>query len=1689
MTKRILLLLLTLLAASAAFAQTDAKIDFESTPDISPSRPVTIGVATFSGGIVARKLINLPENPSAVYFSSANENCNGCGTSRDVVITFSKPVSALSFDLYNGVDSVHWPVLMFYDIFINDGPAFPNFFGAFHGDGWYHNVFLSNDPINKIRIHPNPQIDYWNYTLDNFEFVVNRTSPVRLVTGFGDANNDAAATTKEVGGRSVSVNEPIGSNFFLKLQRKNSSGTWVDVLSKFGPGNASLDDPTLLSPAALWKDYAAFQYGDKNAPDVSRRFQAVHFGYVNIFVEPTDKTIGPLSVSLHVGKDAQLGATKPATGPRSIRNDTQFDARFIDYANRTGIPPQFLKGQADQESELGIGIMDPKNWRYELYSTDSDFVQKFRNNCKLISAARGEYSPYGCEKWNNYLLPNGPLLCPKGPGLPANQANCAFGALVDDLAPRYRTDLDRPLKISRNGAIRVIQPGDDPILGYEIHYAKQGTVIGVPPGTPTPKPPGKQRPSRPPPPYNFVAQTAVASSYGLMQVLWTTANDFDLKWGGVQGRHNPALLFDTDFDETHGGGSLNLGTRYLVKFFDNQNPAALAQTPSFASSAEFETALQNMFQAYNKGMAGYGAAVMAKSARYPPQFTRFFPFSACAPPVISAQTTSVVAGSNALLGVVAEGSDLLSYAWFEQRPGTPANKIATTSDPQLSVHADSGSSYYVQVTSECGGSTTSASIPVVPSETCTPPSIVQPPVNASVARGTEATLFLTATSNATSYQWYAGEVGTAPGELGDQSHPLADGNAPTIRVSPQATTKYWVLVRNACGEATAAVTVTVCDPPSITTPPESQTITRGESAPLSVTTTSPSTFTLQWYIGVPPHIDQPVAGATSETTSVSPQTTTSYFVRIANQCTSVDSAPATITVNEPCAPASITAQSHSTTITSGDSTTLSVTPAGSTPRTIQWYLGTPAASTAISGATDATYDATPDATTSYFAVVTNDCGTATSTPVTITVTDACVPASISAQSGPATITEGGSTTLSITPAGSAPRTIQWYRGATAITGAHGTTYLASPATTTTYAAVVTNDCGEATSTPVTITVVPACVPATIASQSSSTSIVTGDSTTLSIAPAGSTPRTIQWYTGTPGPGSSLLIPGANASTYEVSPIAMTTYFAVATNDCGSATSTPVTITVTAACVSPSVTAQSGSTSIVRGDSTTVTVSAIGTAPRTVQWYTGTPANLAIISGAMGTSYVASPDTTTSYFAIVSNACGATNSTPATITVTDACVPATISAQSGSTSITTGESAVLSIVVAGSTPRTIQWYRGTPASSTLINGATTSSLNVSPAVTTTYFARVTNSCGSDDSAPVTVTVDCIRPSISAQPQPDTIEQGQSVTLSVSGDDVDSYQWYSNAQGFFAPISGADGTTLHDTPQSTRQYFVRLGNSCGSSDSNTVFVTVNPATCNSVFITTQPLNKSVTEGQSATVSVIATGTSPQYQWQQNVNGVWTNLVGKTAASLTVTPAAGTYLYRVFVSNTCSGITSTVVTVTVGVPCTPPAITSQPIDPNFTVIGQSANLTVGATGSDLQYQWYREGVLWDVATGPTIQVFAGTQTLHFYCVVSNACGSVQSNTITVESLCEAPHVILQPSGDTLAPGQSTVLKVSAGGSPLLRYQWYERPQGGSFTPITGETSISVTVVPQGTTDYRVRVTNDCGFDDSNIATIIVQ
>jgi len=119
---------------------------------------------------------------------------------------------------------------------------------------------------------------------------------------------------------------------------------------------------------------------------------------------------------------------------------------------------------------------------------------------------------------------------------------------------------------------------------------------------------------------------------------------------------------------------------------------------------------------------------------------------------------------------------------------------------------------------------------------------------------------------------------------------------------------------------------------------------------------------------------------------------------------------------------------------------------------------------------------------------------------------------------------------------------------------------------------------------------------------------------------------------------------------------------------------------------------------------------------------------------------------------------------------------------------------------------------------------------------------------------TITV-CTAPSITAQPQSQTIPSGQTATLSVTatGTAPLSYQWYWGSSGDISnPVSGATSSS-YTTPALTQttSYWVRIWNAFGSVNSNTATISMR-----GIGTATRNLPDYYTPSIASTVSITVT-----------------------------------------------------------------------------------------------------------------------------------------------------------------------------------------------------------------------------------------
>jgi Immunoglobulin I-set domain len=175
-----------------------------------------------------------------------------------------------------------------------------------------------------------------------------------------------------------------------------------------------------------------------------------------------------------------------------------------------------------------------------------------------------------------------------------------------------------------------------------------------------------------------------------------------------------------------------------------------------------------------------------------------------------------------------------------------------------------------------------------------------------------------------------------------------------------------------------------------------------------------------------------------------------------------------------------------------------------------------------------------------------------------------------------------------------------------------------------------------------------------------------------------------------------------------------------------------------------------------------------------------------------------------------------------------------------------------------------------------------------------------------------------PVITTQLVSQTVGVGQTVNFVVvaTGTAPLSYQWQKNGANIAGATSNSYTTPAAASSDNAAKFTVVVSNSAGSVTSNTATLTVTSTPQNNTApqIITQPASQTVTAGQSATFTVVASG-SPTltYQWQKN----GANIAGATSAAYT-TPATATTdsgeSFDVVVSNSFGTATSNSASLTV-------------------------------------------------------------------------------------------------------------------------------------------------------------------------------
>ncbi|WP_178988434.1 T9SS type A sorting domain-containing protein [Winogradskyella schleiferi] len=887
----------------------------------------------------------------------------------------------------------------------------------------------------------------------------------------------------------------------------------------------------------------------------------------------------------------------------------------------------------------------------------------------------------------------------------------------------------------------------------------------------------------------------------------------------------------------------------------------------------------------------------------------------------------------------------------------------------------------------------------------------------------------------------------------------------SIILTPTISTTYTVTVSDNYGNSDSdSVTVTVNELPNINLS-DNITIFEGESTTLNVT----GAATYLWN-----------TSETTESIVVNPLETTTYSVTgySVNDCQITDEVTVTVI------PEVIANAGEDFTICEGESVTLNAIGGGGT--NYSWNTGETSASISVS----------PTVTSTYTVTISDDFGNSDTDSVTVTVNE--LP-NISL-SDDITIFEGESTTLNVTGA----VTYLWNTGETT------ESIVIAPLETTTYSVTgySVNDCQITDEVTVTV------IPEVIANAGEDFTICEGESVTLNATGGGGT--NYSWNT------------GETSASISVSPTVTTAYTVTISDDFGNSDTDSVSVTVNEL---PSITL-SNDISIIEGQSTTLTANGAVS----YLWDTGETSNSITVSPIETTTYnvvgfstsgceTIEEVTVTVIPEVIANAgndvsiCfgdsvtlnasggGGTNylwntgqtSPSITIFLTETTTfTVTVSDDFGN-SDSDSVTVIVNSLIEFDVSENVTIYEGESANLTATGaatylwntGETTETIIVNPTETTTYNVTGSSSGNCEITEEVTVTV---IPEVNANAGNDVVIcAGESVNLNASGGT--NYSWN----------TGETSASITMSPTVTTTYSVTVSDDFGNSDSDSVTVTVNDLPEIDVSE-----NITIFEGESATL---------------NVNGAETYLwsTGETSDVINVSPTVTTTYTVLGLTNSCTSeeaqVTVTVTPLFVASAGTDEYVcdnqtnsvvltasegdsyiwstgeTTQSIEVNpLSTTSYSVTVTIGEQeASDNVVVHVDPSPNVEIANGDSIEILNGD----FITLSASGANSYEWNNGATQ-----PNIAVSPSitttyevrgyiGDCYDDKQVTVNVIQpviaeAGEDQIIcldEVATLTANGGEEYLWSTGETTQTIEVSPEETTDYVVTVFNALDFAEDTV------
>jgi len=404
--------------------------------------------------------------------------------------------------------------------------------------------------LNNLTVYsPNANIAGLNAQLTFTELKKDLSLEARNLSNLG------VLETKALAAQPITAQIPLGATFSLRLTKP---GTLPNGVIANWSLDANAPAPGVTADS-LFNDVLV-EYDTTGPAAETKHFHAAHLGSEKVTMVPTDSQLPTRAVTVIVYAPKTLGDP-----PHEITdgiNRYDLDAQIVKWSHAHGVPPQATKAIMYNET---LPRFNAKTWRYEPLSTDFD-----------------EFSPNGANQRASALY--------AGYRMEYDATHGRGSSLVDsqDVHPRSVFYRDKNTRAPLGDAEQMV-------TAYTLFLNNDFWQNWLKNASPSKRATILQDPQAE---LNWSAQTTIAASYGLMQVLYEESLAHG--WTGIAGSARPYFLFDVPANVPD-GGSIQFGTALLADKFKVVN-----RTQNFHDGGEFDLALTKALSCYNGCYRKYG---------------------------------------------------------------------------------------------------------------------------------------------------------------------------------------------------------------------------------------------------------------------------------------------------------------------------------------------------------------------------------------------------------------------------------------------------------------------------------------------------------------------------------------------------------------------------------------------------------------------------------------------------------------------------------------------------------------------------------------------------------------------------------------------------------------------------------------------------------------------------------------------------------------------------------------------------------------------------------------------------------------------------------------------------------------------------------------------------------------------------